>query len=175
MSQPTTSMPPGPVRSAGASWSQRRTNPPLDVGSVERGDVRIAVPAGSNGDRRFVLVAVVHDDLAAAVALVHSTPEMATSADAVLAPSSAGIPFPVIVQTDLVGCVWLSQLGRCVGRIDVEAVQAAVSSGQSLEGIATGPPLRSAVERRWRFKADEGRTLRRLTADATAALLDRIG
>lgn len=175
MTRSLASIPPRNVRAAGATWCRRTSRPVLDPGAAERGDIRIAAPADRHGARRLVLVTAVDMlDGAAAVALVHSSPEMATSVDAVVTPSSAGIAHPVVVQTDLVGCVWKHQLGRRVGRIAPGAAQAAVSGGLVVGDVTTGLSLRGVLDGRWAFKAAEGRALRRLTVETTEALLARL-
>lgn len=162
------------VRTAATEWRRGRTHAPVSFGELERGDIRVASRVESHGDRRIVLVAAIYEDTGAAtVVLAHSSPEMATSADAVIGPSMSGAPYPVVVQTDLVGCVWQSQLGRRVGCIDPTSVQAAVSSGNAVGEVIAGPPLSSVADPRWAFKSAEGRALRCLIANATAALLER--
>ena len=170
--------PPDPVLAAIEGWLRGRTEPPLSPVLIERGDVRVVSPTDGSGDRRIALVIATGEfDGVATVVLAHSCPEMATSADAVIGTAGRGIPYPVVVQTDLGGCIWQSQIGRLVGRIDPASVQAAVSRGYGYvnEDAATGSPLTGVADRRWAFKADEGRVLRCLTADATAVLLDRFG
>ena len=145
-------------------------------GFAERGDLRVVSPPGSDGDRRVVLVADVRAAAGyATVALVHSFPEMAASVDAVIGRAVTGAPYPVVVQTDLVSCVWLSQLGRLVGRADPAEVQAAVSRDDAgiSEGMTVGSPLTGTADGKWAFKETEGRALRRLTADAVSVLLSR--
>ena len=172
-------IPPEPVRAAIADWCRGRTEPPLSPVLIERGDVRVVVPTDGYGDHRRIalVIATGEFDGVATVLLAHSCPEMATSADAVIGTAGRGIPYLVVVQTDLGGCVWESQIGRRVGHIDPASVQAAISCtyGDITKDVTTGPPLTGVADRRWAFKAAEGRVLRGLTADATAALLDRFG
>ena len=178
MSQPQPAdVPPEPVRAAIADWRRGRTEPPLSPVLIERGDVRVVAPTDGYGDlRRIALVIATGEfDGVATVMLAHSCPELATSADAVISTAGSGTPYPVVVQTDLGGCVWQSQVGRRVGRIDPASVQAAIShtNGDITKDVTTGPPLTGVADRRWAFKAAEGQAFRCLTADATAALLDR--
>ena len=183
MPQPPTTqrpavMPPELVRAAIADWHRGRAEPSFSPVLIERGDVRVVAPTDGYDDRRIALVIATGEfDGAATVMLAHSCSEMATSADAVIGTAGSGIPYHVVVQTDLGGCVWKSQIGPLIGRIGPASVQAAVSRGHDhiSEDAATGLPLTSTADGRWAFKAAEGRVLRGLSADATATLLDRFG
>lgn len=169
-------MPPDPVRGAIADWCRGRTKPPITPVLIERGDIRVVAPTDGCGDRRIALVIAIGEfDGVATVLLAHSSPEVATSADVVTGAEVSGVPYPVVVQTDLGGCVWQSQIGQLVGRIDPACVWAAISHdhGGIAKSATTGPPLTGVADRRWAFKAGEGRALRCLTDDATVALLDR--
>ena len=167
---------PAAVQEAAADWRRTAARPTHDSGFVARGDLRVVSPLDSDGDRRVVLVTDVGAAAGyAAVALVHSSPEKAASVDAVIGDAVSGAPYPMVVQTDLVSCVWMSQLGRRIGRIDPAEVQAAVSRDDAgmPEGMTVGSPLTGLADRRWAFKETEGRALRCLTADAVSVLLDR--
>ena len=167
---------PAAVQEAAADWRRTTAGLPHDSGFIERGDLRVVSPPGSGGDRRAVLVTDVRAaDGYATVALVHSFPEMTASVDAAIGRAVTGAPYAVVVQTDLISCVWLSHLGRLVGRTDPAEVQAAVSRDDAdmPEGMTVGSPLTGPADRRWAFKETEGRALRCLTADAVSVLLNR--
>ena len=167
--------------------AQRHRSPPLKSeslrwGSVTVGDLRIVEGAGPRlADRRVALVACAGpSEETAQVWLVHTAAELATGWDAVVAASAASAPYVVVVQTDLRGVVWTSQLGRCVGRLDdraFDAVKAVAARAAGCEASAHdervwyGSEMCGPIDGRWVFKAAEGDVLRRLAGDCTETLL----
>ena len=143
--------------------------------------VRPPVQKGATAMGRLCLVARV--DAAsefAEVVLVHSAPELATGTDGVVASSTGAAPYDTVVQTDLRGAVWTSQVGRLIGRLDESSLEAlsaialGVPTTRRAKGdeIWSGPPLTREDDSRWAFKAGEGSVFRSLTRACTAALLD---
>ena len=139
---------------------------------VTIGDLRMILPAPSRpADSRIALVTdIIPESGLVVLALVHTAPELATSWDAVVPTPLASTPYVVIVQADLRGAVWVSQLGKRVGYLPEEvlaAVRAVVRSSIDAApirrlGIYSGTPLRSALDGRWAFKKAEGEALQRL-------------
>ena len=167
--------------------AQRQTPPPPKSesrrwGSVTVGDLRIVEGVGPRlTDRRVALVACAGPSKETAqVWLVHTAAELATGWDAVVAASAASTPYVVVVQTDLRGVVWTSQLGRCVGRLDDRAFDAVKAVGARAAGyeasahderVRCGSEMFGPLDGRWAFKAAEGDALRRLADDCTETLL----
>ncbi|MCY3850996.1 MAG: hypothetical protein OXF75_09380 [Acidimicrobiaceae bacterium] len=126
---------------------------------------------------RLVLVLRV-DELCgfAEIMFVHPYTELATGSDLIVSPEYSGIAYQVVVETDVRGVVWLTQLGTLIGVLDPTALVAvgAVALGEDPDtpNLISGPPLRGRFDARWNFKASEGSALRTLAAECTAALLD---
>ena len=167
--------------------SQRRTLPsPEDEserwGSVTVGDLRVVEGVEPRlADCRVALVACAGtSEETAQICLVHTAAEFATDRDAVVAADAASAPYVVVVQTDLRGVVWTSQLGRCVGRLDDRAFGAVQSVADRAAGceasahderVWCGSEMFGPLDGRWAFKAAEGDVLRCLVGDCTEALL----
>lgn len=147
-------------------------------GPVSRGDLRFARPTeGPGPGARLVLVTAVH---AAGgyveVALVHPYPEMACGLDAVVDGDGAGVPYRVVVETDLLGVLWAHQLGAAVGRLRPAVMHElrrviAERDAEDRPGVRCGLRLGGPVDPRWRFKYDEGEDLTALAGPCTATLL----
>jgi hypothetical protein len=146
---------------------------------VQRGDLRFArgLP-GKPLEPRLVLVLSVDSQLEFAdVLLLHTATEMACEVDLVVPRSVSGVPYEVVVQTDLRGVVWTLQLGSAVGRLDDGAISAL---GRNATGPGSGAPtglhwglqMAGPADPRWGFKREEGAALRALSRDCTDALLD---
>lgn len=165
---------------AAARAHRVRTQAPLVSRQVSRGDLRfITPPYEAAGDTRLALVLNVDKTLDfIEIALVHSSPELATSADGVVPGALAGTPYSVVIQTDLRGVVLTSvQASNLAGRLSeetMEEVSDLVETGrpESERGIRLGIPLRERHDRRWSFKASEGQALRALTGLATQRLTE---
>jgi hypothetical protein len=145
-----------------------------------RGDLRVVSPPHTAADSRLCLVLRVHAGLGfAEVALVHPYAELATSADAVVPGVLVGTPYTVVVQTDLRGVVWLSQIGRPpVGRIGcgtLETISDLLRDGwRESSGVMIGTRLYGPHDRRWPFKESEGRALDLLTSGCAASHLQHL-
>lgn len=146
---------------------------------VRRGDLRFARGApGEPREPRLVLVLSVDSQLDfAEVLLVHTATEMACEMDLVMPTSVSGVPYDVVVQTDLRGVVWTLQLGPAVGWLDEVVISALGGDATSPDGGAA-PQLRGGLQMagpadpRWGFKREEGAALRVLSRDCTSALID---
>ena len=112
----------------------------------------------------------------AEIMFVHPYAELATGTDLVVPAEYATVPYQVVMETDVRGVVWLTQVGPLVGvlgRTVLEAV-GAVALGEEPESrvLVAGLPLRGRFDQRWDFKAAEGSALRILAAECIASLLD---
>lgn len=120
------------------------------------------------------------------VLLAHTAPELATDRDVILPSNVTSAPYDAIVQTDLRGAVWTTQLDKRVGHLaelalaSVKAVDNSSMAGEHpmisaapMAELHTGIPLAGPLDRRWSFKESEGAALRALASDCTEALLDQ--
>ena len=128
---------------------------------LSAGDIRISDLAGV---RRLVLILDVPDEYAVVVALLSNEFDLTTDQD-VLVGRSDGLPYPLVIETDVVGAIPQLQLGRLIRRLpeglltDVRraAVEGAFDAGlDSRRGI----PLRSGPDPRRIWRRDGGGTLR---------------
>ena len=149
-----------------------RHTPPDDDG-LARGDLRFVRGTGVLGDAeipRLMLVNYVHDNYAE-VTLTHSYVEFVTCCDVVVEPKVAGTPYPVVVESDLRGVVWLNQLGALVGRLDGGSLNAVnrVLRGEDMNDahVYSGAQLAGVVDPRWGFKKLEGEAFREIVVDCT--------
>lgn len=141
-----------------------RPLPLLPPGPVRNGDLYLV----TDGDlSRIAYVAADHEPHdpetggGVLVALTHPYLEYATEDDRLLEPATSGLPYQLLVQTDLVGVVEPDQITwRPLSRI-----------GDRLTDIPAGPALRGPFDARWQFKLREGSDLRRLTTRHTARVL----
>lgn len=182
-----------PTKVASALAERRHRQAPVaneqtSTSGIATGDLRaIEGLAHQPADRRLGLVLRIDpSNEFADVLLVHSSPELATDRDAIVAANVASAPYDVVVQTDLRAVVWTLQLRRRVGHLDEQSLDAVravandaaahVSTSQTAIADArtwVGSPLAGPLDGRWSFKESEGTALRRLAADCTEALLDQ--
>ena len=146
---------------------------------VSRGQIRRLAEGPQVGEpvERLALVLRVYGSREfAEILFVHPYAELAASTDLIVPSEHSRLAYRVVVQTDVRGVVWLTQLDALVGVLDRAALDAAglVALGEDTasESLVAGPPLRGRFDRRWDFKAAEGSALRTLAAVCTASLLD---
>ena len=112
----------------------------------------------------------------AEIMFVHPYAELATDTDLIVPPEHSSIAYPIVVESDVRGIVWLSQLGTVVGALDASALESlgavVVGANSGSPDLVSGLPLRGRLDRRWDFKAAQGSALRTLACDCTAAHLD---
>ena len=146
---------------------------------VSRGQIRrlTGVPRADECVERLALVLGVNDrrDFTE-IMFVHPYVELATGTDLVVPSEHSRLAYQVVVETDVRGVVWLTQVGQLVGvlnRTALEAVGAvALREDPASRSLVAGLPLRGRFDQRWDFKAAEGSALRILAAECTASLLD---
>jgi hypothetical protein len=130
---------------------------PAGDSPVSAGDVRV----GNLGPvRRLILVLDVPDDHAVVVALLSNEFDLATDQDVVVRPSD-GLPYPLVIETDVVGALARQQLGGLIRRLPdglfAEIRRAAIDGefGPSLDG-RRGVPLTVEPDPRRVWKETEG-------------------
>jgi len=176
-----------------SALDQRRNESGTNAGCLElpcqiiEGDLR-AIEASPHlpPDRRIVFVRRVDSVREfAEVMLTHSATELATDCDVIVPADVASAPFDLVVQTDLRGAVWTSQLTTRIGHLEHAVMSAVWTVGRyanagdisaarnaCMPALSLGTQLAGSLDRRWRFKESEGDVLRALAADCTEALLD---
>ena len=122
----------------------------MDHDTPFRGDLWVALP--DDGTPRIVLVVDRVDRSHAEVALVHSAPELATSADVICDPATVTVTWPVVVQGYLRGVAPVHRLLQRVGSVTLPL--------DGRRGIPIGGPT---TDRRWQFKQAEGAALSAVT------------
>lgn len=167
------------IEALGARSAMRPAPRPVSR-AICRGDLRlIAPPYDSAGEHRLGLVLDVNTLLHfTEIALVHPYIDLATSMDGIVPGDRTGTSYAIVVQTDLRGVVWTSvQVSDLVGQLpdqDMEGISDLVESGQPgpPNGIRIGASLGGPQDRRWSFKASEGKALDDLTSDCSNEVID---
>lgn len=130
-----------------------------------RGDIRTITAPGVK--KRLCLVLETDPEQGYAdVALIHTYPEFATSADKVIAARLGRTPHTVVIQTDLRCAVWVTQLGFLVGHLNKQTFEALNYKNPKIvtkKGIWSGTPMLGKNDKRWRHKETEGQTMRDLS------------
>lgn len=126
------------------------------------GEIRAARPmdAESAGTRLIlVLETYTEADPWINACLIAEAVEVATDKDLRLEPSDTDLPFPVLVESDVVGPLFMVQLGPLLGQIDaslLDDLKAAVyGEWISTLGDRRGMPIIARDDARWRLKEDE--------------------
>ena len=146
---------------------------------ISRGQIRRLAQGLQEEERVERLALVVRVDKCrefAEIMFVHAYAELATGTDLVVPAEHSTVAYQLVVETDVRGVVWLTELGPRAGVLDHTALEAvgAVALGENpaSRSLVAGVPLRGRFDQRWDFKAAEGSALRTLAADCTASLLD---
>lgn len=150
---------------------------------VSRGDLRTVRPldGAATGVRLALVLSVDSARDFAEVMLVHTAPELACEADAIVVPELASTSYEVVIETDVRGVVWTWQLGRTAGHVPENVLPSlgpvaasTLPNGKASETtvITAGTPIAGPADPRWSFKKSEGEELRLLARDCTEALLD---
>ena len=168
---------PQTIREALSGW-----DPAGPIGNplpVSRGQIRRLTEGPQADERVERLALVVRVDKRrefAEIMFVHPYAELATGTDIVVPAEHSRVAYQVVVETDVRGVVWLTQVGPLVGVLDRTALEAvrtvALGEDPASHSLVAGLPLRGRFDQRWDFKAAEGSTLRILAAECTASLLD---
>jgi hypothetical protein len=127
------------------------------------------------GGSRLVFVLDVDEDSgAASVCMTSNEIELASDTDVFVDGAVTGLPFPLLVETDVVGPVWFAQLGPVVGSLVETDLAAAVAApdpewGQ-IPAELRGLPIRDRSDSRWQWKEAELAALHTLSADCAATI-----
>ena len=108
--------------------------------------------------------------------LVHPYEELATASDAIVTALASSAPYQMIIQTDVRGMVWLTQIGQRVGHLSDDGMdlvaKIAVGEHVSTPNIFPGLHLAGILDPRWDFKLEEVEVIRNLAANCTEHLLE---
>lgn len=125
---------------------------------------------------RFVVIRMVdRDEGYASVALLSDEIDMAGGTDVVLPPERTGVPYDLMVETDVVGPVRFEQLSQPVGLVNQATIDGIVET--ELSGVPAVPharrglPLRGPEDPRWDFKLSEAEELAYLSGRCVAELI----
>lgn len=125
------------------------------------------------GMRVFVLVIDTFDQdgqLFAQYCLLSNILEMATDADRTLSRKETGLPFELLGQGDLRGCVEIDRL-TVMGAVGEDAVQQ-VRRYESIEQDSRwGLPLDGPSDPRWQWKLDQLEVIDSISSTACAKLI----
>lgn len=151
----------------------RPVMPLLGSPEVRVGDLRYARPP-HGGPSRLVLVVALTDSQAVEVTLVHPYAELATDRDLVVPQGLLDVPYAIVIQTDLSGVVWRTDLGRSIGHVPLPLVESYFTRKPpiNMPQVYVGHTLAGSLDVRWAFKALEGDEIEALAADCTASLVD---
>lgn len=136
-------------------------------GSVEPGDIR-RISSGQL-DRLVLVLHINSGSNLVLFTLVHSSCEFATEHDLILGQVDTGLPYAIVVQTDLRAPVSTAELGELIARVPLQVVQACLDGlGHSTDSrnYLTGTPLLGPLDARWDFKIEEGEAIRELSSNA---------
>lgn len=118
---------------------------------------------------RSVLVTEVYDTHCVAM-LLHPYLELATASDYLLPREATGLPYQLVAQSDIVGCLRESQFVS--SPLDMKTkVLATVSLDLIHPSNVCGIPLAGIIDRRWWFKREEGQQWSQITSHTNALLL----
>ena len=144
----------------------------IEVGGV----YRAVAPGHDEAAAALVLVTGV-DEATQSVEVTLLSPdlEFGSSLDLVLTGDEIGRGYDLLVESDVFGYVWASQLDRWIGRVDAGLLAAlgGLRAGGVVGRAVGGPAVVGRSDPRWEFKQQELRRLQILSADCTSALVGR--
>jgi hypothetical protein len=112
------------------------------------------------------------------ISLVSNEVEYATAADVRLVPSETGLPYEIIVQTDLTGPVWTLQLREPVGVVDLTSWNDAMDPfAPDLSAVPVerrGLKILERTDTRWSWKEAELSDLQEITFDCVTSLAEEL-
>lgn len=152
-----------------------RPNPqPVTSAEVRVGDLRHVRPT-HGGPSRLALVVSRTFPGAAEVTLVHPYAEIATDCDLVIPRGLLDVPYDLVIQSDLIGHVWRSDLGVNISHVPASVVEWYFTRvpPADMPPAHVGHALAGSLDARWAFKVHEGDEIEALSANCTAALLKR--
>ena len=148
---------------------------------VEAGEIRAARPMDGDRNTRLVLLLESYKDPDPWVnaVLITNEIELATDRDIQLSPAETGLSFPILVETDIVGPLFVVQLGpRLVSLPEelLEQLRNAVRGAEvDRERSRRGIPVVTRRDPRWKVKEQELAAMHALAGDCLSALLEEEG
>lgn len=155
------------IRSAIDSENLGRPARAYVEGSIAPGDIRRI--SSAQLDRLVLVLHVNSGSNLVLFTLVHSSCEFATEHDLILGQVDTGLPYAIVVQTDLRAPVSTVELGKLIARVPLQVVHACLDGlGDNADSrvYLTGTPLLGPLDARWDFKIDEGEAIRELSSNA---------
>ena len=147
---------------------------------AEPGEIRAALPMdNAGGSARLVLVleSYTDDDPWINACLIGQAVDAAGDKDVRLDPEDTDVSFPVLVETDVVGPLFMVQLGPVLGALDdslLDELSSAVYGTWDPSLLRRrGLPIMSRAEARWRLKEDEIAAMHSLGSHCLAHHLTR--
>jgi hypothetical protein len=138
------------------------------------GEIHIAeVMGGQEAEPRMVCVLAVEPTKGwAEVALVSPEVDLGTDRDLPLSALATGLPFELMVETDVVAKLWLIQLGRVVVRLDSDRTDSIFHAvrGEGALGSCVALPIQGPADPRSVFKEEERVALGALARDCNSQL-----
>jgi hypothetical protein len=124
------------------------------------GDIRLADPMDleSISPRPVLIIDVDNERKFVSCVLASSDVEFATDRDLRLPADETGLPYSLVVETDVVGPLWFAQLGPALARLPLQTVELVRKPGRLLEipiGTTWGFPARDQFDSRWKWKQAE--------------------
>jgi hypothetical protein len=141
---------------------------------VRAGDLYVVAPMDGDGGRRVAVVLKVGIGWVE-IGLVHTEPEMATDADVTVPGHRSPSGYPLVVQFDVHGPVFVCQLEKSIGRLDAgsESLPDASVAASALD-CWRGMPVRTRLDPRREHKVDELRSLQSLSGSCASQILDGV-
>lgn len=141
------------------------------------GQIRRLLPVDLVGRPALVLVVDSdHDRQAHTVVLLSPDTGFGSDRDLLVGPEQSGLPYDVLIQCEVFGYVWTTQLDAVHG--DLMAFLPTVGNLQKPEpdlpepDLRAGPPVDQVSDPRWRFKLSELARLQGLTGECIEQLID---
>ena len=155
-----------------AAACDRTRESPAPGSGVRAGDLYVVAPMDGSGARRVAVVLQVGIGWAE-IGLVHTEQEMATDADVTVTRDRSPSGYPLVVQLDVHGPVFVCQLERAIGRLDADSESLTdASAAASALDCWRGMPVRTRLDPRREHKVEELRSLQSLSGPCASQILD---
>lgn len=139
------------------------------MADIEVGGIYRAVSVNQDAPSALVLV-TAYDEATQSVSVTLLSPdvEFGSSTDLVIYGDEIGRSYDLLVESDIFGYAWATQLNRHIGSVadDVLGVLAAMRDEDVVTRAVAGPPAIERADPRWAFKVQELRRLKRITKTA---------
>jgi hypothetical protein len=124
----------------------------------------------------LVLESYTEEDPWVNACVIANAVEIAGDKDVRLAPDDTGLSFSVLAETDVVGPLFMVQLGPAVGALDdclLDILNAAVHGNWDSALLSRrGVPIMSRTDARWRLKEDEIAAIHSLSSHCLQHLVE---